>query len=288
MPDLRVSLTGEIERSLIVLHPLADVLLLVLHGAALDGQAFVDRCIGLQLPDGVHDSGEAASLMCDKDIDGLAGEIMCVKEGVHGHGKISPPVGEGQIDRAVVGRIVPFRNELVDCVRSEFDVWSRRLIKVDDRTYDYDRGSCPDDLRQFMERFGILSVRVSQDECRVDWLLDGNFRVRVRYVCLLSKRCHRDIDTWTFKLEDESIAPETLLSILKTRQNKYKTWTMISFLSSFVVVCFCRRKVFNRIRQMISDVAWFVVLYIVWSVDIFVVCLAGMSVWITLTEWMKR
>ena len=43
--------------------------------------------------------------MCDKDIDGLAGEIMCVKEGVHGHGKISPPVGEGQIDRAVVGRI---------------------------------------------------------------------------------------------------------------------------------------------------------------------------------------
>jgi len=188
----------------------------------------------------------------------------------------------------VVNGPLNVREFFVDSVQSEFDVWSRRLIKVDDRTYDYDRGSCPDDLRQFMERFGILSVRVSQDECRVDWLLDGNFRVRVRYVCLLSKRCHRDIDTWTFKLEDESIAPETLLSILKTRQNKYKTWTMISFLSSFVVVCFCRRKVFNRIRQMISDVAWFVVLYIVWSVDIFVVCLAGMSVWITLTEWMKR
>jgi len=188
----------------------------------------------------------------------------------------------------VVNGPLNVREFFVDSVQSEFDVWSRRLIKVDDRTSDYDRGACPDDLRQFMERFGILSVRVSQDECRVDWLLDGNFRVRVRYVCLLSKRCHRDIDTWTFKLEDESIAPETLLSILKTRQNKYKTWTMISFLSSFVVVCFCRRRVFNRIRQMISDVAWFVVMYIVWSVDIFVVCLAGMSVWITLTEWMKR
>ena len=180
------------------------------------------------------------------------------------------------------------REFFVDCVRSEFDVWSRRLIKVDDRTYDNDSGSCPDDLRQFMERFGILSVRVSQNESRVDWLLDGNFRVRVRYVCLLSKRCHRDIGTWTFKLEDESIAPETLLSILKARQNKYKAWTMISLLSSFVVVCFCRLKVFNRIRRMTPDVAWFVVMYIVWSVDIFVVCLAGMSVWITLTEWMKQ
>ena len=32
----------------------------------------------------------------------------------------------------------------------------------------------------------------------------------------------------------------------------------------------------------------FVVMYIVWSVDVFVVCIAGMSVWVTLTEWMKQ
>ena len=59
-----------------------------------------------------------------------------------------------------------------------------------------------------------------------------------------------------------------------------------AFLS--VVVCFCRLKVFNRIRRMTPDVAWFVVMYIVWSVDVFVVCIAGMSVWVTLTEWMKQ
>ena len=182
------------------------------------------------------------------------------------------------------------REFFVDSVQSEFDVWSRRLIKIHhDRTYYNDRWSCPDDLRQFMERFGILSVRVSQDECSVDWLLDGSFRVLVHYIYLPidGKRHNVDSGTWTFKLEDESISPESFLSILMARRNKCKTWIMIFSFSSFIVVCFCRLKVFHRIRQVMPDFAWFVVMYIAWSVDVIVVCLVGMSVWITLAEWMK-
>ena len=129
----------------------------------------------------------------------------------------------------------------------------------------------------------------ASEYCPCVFLLDGSFRVRVHYIYLPidGKQHNVDSGTWTFKLEDESISPESFLSILMARRNKCKTWIMIFSVSSFIVVCFCRLKVFHRIRQVMPDFAWFVVMYIVWSVDIIVVCLVGMSVWITLAEWMK-
>ena len=173
----------------------------------------------------------------------------------------------------------------IESVRSEFNAWSQRLIKVDDKEY-YDKGSCPDELRQFMERFGILSVRVSQAESIVDWLLDGNFRVRLHYICSLNdgERWQDGGGSWIFKLENESTSPETLLSILNIRRDKCKIWIVILCFSLCAIVGFCRLKVFHRIRQMVPYFVWLVIMYIVWSVDIFVVCIAGMSLWILVSE----
>ena len=137
-----------------------------------------------------------------------------------------------------------------------------------------------------MARFGILSVRVSQAESRVDWLLDGNFRVRVHYICSLNdgERWQDGGGSWIFKLENESTSPETLLSILNIRRDKCKIWILILCFSLCAIVGFCRLKVFHRIRQMVPYFVWLVIMYIVWSVDIFVVCIAGMSLWILVSE----
>lgn len=178
----------------------------------------------------------------------------------------------------------------VESVRSEFDVWSQRLMKVSDRVYYNDKRLSPDDLCQFMERFGILSVRVSRTECKVDWLLDGNFRVRVRYICLLTEgaRWQDGAGSWIFRLENESISVESLLSILNARRDSCKTWIAALCISLCVMVGFYRIKVFHHIRQMMPEFVWVVMMYIVWSIDIFVGCLAGMSLCILVIEWTKQ
>ncbi len=178
----------------------------------------------------------------------------------------------------------------IESVRSEFNAWSQRLIKIDGEVYYNDKRSCPDELRQFMARFGILSVRVSQAESRVDWLLDGNFRVRVHYICSLNdgERRQDGGGSWIFKLENESISPETLLSILNARRDKCKIWIVILCLSLCAIVCLRRFKVFHRIKQIVPDFVWLIMTYIVWSIDIFVVCLTGMGLWILVAEWMKQ
>ena len=178
----------------------------------------------------------------------------------------------------------------IEGVQSEFDVWSQRLIKIDGEVYYNDKRSCPDELRQFMARFGILSVRVSQAESRVDWLLDGNFRVRVHYICSLNdgERRQDGGGSWIFKLENESISPESLLSILNARRDKCKIWIVISCLFLCAIVCLRRFKVFHRIKQIVPDFVWLIMTYFVWSIDIFVVCLTGMGLWILVAEWMKQ
>lgn len=178
----------------------------------------------------------------------------------------------------------------IEGVQSEFDDWSQRLIKIDGEVYYNDKRSCPDELRQFMARFGILSVRVSQAESRVDWLLDGNFRVRVHYICSLNdgERRQDGGGSWIFKLENESISPESLLSILNARRDSCKTWIAALCISLCVMVGFYRIKVFHHIRQMMSEFVWVVMMYIVWSIDIFVGCLAGMSLCILVMEWTKQ
>ena len=178
----------------------------------------------------------------------------------------------------------------IEGVQSEFDDWSQRLIKIDGEVYYNDKRSCPDELRQFMARFGILSVRVSQAESRVDWLLDGNFRVRVHYICSLNdgERRQDGGGSWIFKLETESISPETLLSILNARRDTCKIWIVILCLFLCAIVCLRRFKVFHRIKQMVPDFVWLIMMYFVWSIDMFVACLAGMGLWILVAEWMKQ
>ena len=190
---------------------------------------------------------------------------------------------------AVVNGSLNVQKFFIESVQSEFNVWSQRLMKVDDRLYYNDKRSCPDDLCHFMERFGILSVQVSRAGGRVEWLLDGKFRVRVRYICLLNDGTRRqdDFGSWIFKVDNESISVESFLSILNARRDSCKTWIVILCISFFVIMAFCRLKIFHRIKQKMPYFAWFVMMYIVWIIDMFLVCLVGMSVWISVMEWVK-
>ena len=135
-------------------------------------------------------------------------------------------------------------------------------------------------------------MRVSQVERRVEWMLDGGFRVRVLYICLLNdvSESHDGSPSWEFKLENEPCSAENLLSILNVRRSACKRLIAILSIILFAIECFYRLKfkVFNHVRQIVPGFVWFGMLYAVWCVDMVVVCVAGMGIWILLSEWIKR
>ena len=113
---------------LVIDHPLSDVLFFIRYVCPLDCKSFQDLGAGFQFPDRFDGTGEAASLVRDKDVDSLSGQIMRVQEREDRHGQIAPPVGEDKIDRVVIlnslfisfqhrsEALILFLLSLVDCL----------------------------------------------------------------------------------------------------------------------------------------------------------------------------
>lgn len=193
-----------------------------------------------------------------------------------------------------IGRVITgplnVREFFTDRVQSELEDWSQCLLQGGSKKYYCDKRSCPDSLRKVMESFGVLNVCVSQEENKVDWLLDGNFRVQIHYICLPreGKRTTRDNCKWKFNLEGESVSPKTLMSVLIARQNKCKICIVVFFFLTCIALSSCCCHFFDRIRKMVPKFIWISAIGIVWIANMYLVCIAGMGFFIMLTDWMRK
>ena len=172
----------------------------------------------------------------------------------------------------------------VDDVRYEFTDWSRSLAKHGNKTY-VDKKSCPKDLQQFMEKFGVIFVAVSSNGDMVDWLLDGRFRVRVHYSCSFPKDGSDGDDcSWAFSLEGESVSAEALLDILAVRRQKCKKWTMIFCLLLCVVLISNKFYFLDHIWQKMPVLWRVLIISIIWTINVLLLGVVIMNLFINTCE----
>ena len=171
----------------------------------------------------------------------------------------------------------------VEDVRHEFTDWSKRLAKYGNRIY-VNKQSCPKDLQQFLEKYGVISVTVSSNGDTVDWLLYGRARVRIHYGCSLFKDGGKNKGgdcSWAFSLEGESVSPEALLNILAARRYACKKWIVWLCLVLCTVLISNKFYFFDDVWQKIPALWRALTISVVWVVNMLLFCVMVMNLWIT-------
>ena len=181
--------------------------------------------------------------------------------------------------------------------KSAFDSWSNRLLQIK-TGFEYSRGgntSLIAGLNDFMSEQGVLSVSVSHDGQKVDWLLSGGYRVYAHYIMTNGKNDGGAFssdggNSWTFNVDaggGREMSCEDLWIELASRQRcRVKVMVLISiFLIASLAIGF--GSVGGRARGVVPDSVYLMAVVFSWIVDVILIFALAVGVGVNIIEWLR-